>query len=180
MKKFFKTLLSAVILLCCTGQIVAQPNEATIFVLEDDNLQEVVSDVTNFMNQYASSTPSPLVLGNFLSSVYANRVYEYSPSACPVPATRVFQQGGTVRFEFDNFGSGYPDALFIGELEFADSQKTSEAVYGSSVYEGLSLPLNKVQQHIFLIGSFCSACQSALINQCSSRWEIIIIDKNIL
>lgn len=180
MKTLIPFIFLVVFLMCSMNQGRAQTNQATIFTLEDNNLTEIVNQVVSFLAPVSSNPPSAIELTNFFSSAYTNRVYIYSPSSCDSPGLNVSQKNGTVTFLFENFGSGYPDALFVSELEYGGPLQTSQAVYGPEAYNGLEFPIGNVQQHIFLVGSLCSDCTSSFINHCASKWEIIIIEKNIL
>ena len=168
------------LLLLWMHPIIGQENEATVLNLTTTNLTGTVNKVMQMISN-AAYPPTSNEVSEFLSTGYSNKIYSNNPSSCPAPAVRVFRNGSNISFRFDTFGSGYPDLLWIGELDFSSSMIiTSFATYGPSGYNGIDLSHSQASNNIYLVGSYCSSCSGSAFVSCASNWEVFIIEKNIL
>ncbi len=171
---------------CCYSSLIAQPNEATIFVLDDTNAAQIATAVLNTLQNNAPPHPGNTLthgeLTQFFTAYTNNPVYNFNPSACPAPGTRVFTNPlGELALRFDNFGPSNPQALFVASMNYIDPSHpiTPPAVFGPTVFQGVELSLGNMQYNILLIGAYANP-SPASFNQAYGRLEIVIIDKNVL
>ena len=164
----------------------AQANQATIFLLDDTNAAQVATAVLNTLQNnappYPGNTLSHSELTQFFNAYLNNPVYSFNPTACPSPGTRVFfNNSGELSFRFDNFANNGPQALFVASLNYIDPNPalSPPAVFCPSVYQVVNLSMGNLQYNILLIGALTTPSPSTF-NQAHGRFEIVIIDKNVL
>ena len=183
MKNLIKSALPFCLLLFLLSSTKAQNNQATIFELDQHNINTVVTDVINLI----SSHPHPIVIPpandllQFFSTPFANSFYPFGGGDCDTPGIRVFEQGGNLSFRFDNMSPGNNQLLFVGSMDYLTGPSSNNfAVYGSEVHSGIDYSAGSMQYHIFMVAKYCPANAATPFSQATSKVEIVIVDKNIL
>ena len=160
------------------------PNEATIFELESDNIAEVAAAIISHMESFShiAAIPSLSVVMDFLSAPFNSPTFGYDDLGCPLPGVSVYNnQGSVISFRFNNLAERTNTNLFVGLLNYeGGNTRSSFLVYGESGSEGIDFPAQEVQENIIMVGSLCNDCLLHPSDQCVSKLEILIIDKNIL
>lgn len=185
MKNLIKGALPFCLLFLLNHSLLAQPNEATVYELRDDNIAAVANAVIASIS--SPGYPSPIAppsfnaVYNFLSTPFNNQIYTYDDNSCPKPGIRIFTQGSNWFFNFDNLAGTTGNLLFIGSMGYGPSvAQNFFSVNGPQLYNGINYPSGSIQYQIFIAGTLCNSCPSSSATQCHGRVEVVIVDKNIL
>lgn len=184
MKNLFKTFLFASLFLCTTSKIQAG-DPPTVLSLDNMSMSEIIDTIQAMVEPGNPNLPLEIDLQKFFDEGMNNNFYPHSPSSCLAPGILPAPQfNGDIKLNFANFPSTIRDMLYVSEFEYGGgASQISHAVYGEEAYNGILIPVSTVTQHILLVSSYCINCQnppSNLNNQCSSNFEIIIIEKHLL
>ncbi len=176
-------LLSNTFLYSQTNQATNQPNQATIFELTDSNVSTVAAQVHQLLQNKAEypGFPSPNELKIYLEEPFASPHLIFDPSACPKPGLRAYENAqGQICFRFDNLSNSVNGNLVVGRLDYSDPTFPNFFItYGTVLNTGINLPEKDLHCQIFVIGYLCPPANPNG-PQVANKFEILIVDKNIL
>ncbi len=163
--------------------LYSQSNQATKFELTDTNAFSIATQVHQLLRDSAEYPGFPDVprLQRFFEDPFNAPNVTFNTSACAQPGLRAYENGqGQICFRFDQVANLTNGNLVIGNLDYSDSNfPTAYVIHGQGMNGGIDLPEQNVHCQIFVVGYLCPSTGSGG-QQLANKFEILIVDKNIL
>ncbi len=163
--------------------LYSQTNEATIFELTDTDARSVAGEVHQLLQNKAEypGFPSQNELETYFENAFSSPHVLYDPSSCLQSGVRAYKNvHGQICFRFDNLINSTNGNLVVGRLDYSDPNfPASFIIYGNVLNTGIDLPAKDLHCQVFLIGYLCPSTNPNG-PQLANKFEILIVDKNIL
>ena len=169
--------------LMANSVLYGQTNQGTIFKLKDTNVHTLAAEVHQFLSLRAEypGFPNEADLRNYFKKPFETPFVLLDTVSCDPPGLRAYKNGlNQVCIRFDSLTTASNGNLVVGKLDYADPLfPFSYIIHGPVLNAGIDLPVKDLHCQIFVIGFLCPARISGG-PQYANKFEILIVDKNIL